>query len=363
MATQRPLQITVGPGAAELLQREGWRGRDVSLLLGASGGPKWLILGHLDRVLAGEFLFEDREVALEAVGSSVGSWRHACMAQDDPAAAYDRFEDIYVNQTYSEKPDAAEISEASIGMLNHILGEVGTSAIIDHDLLHTHIVTARGRGLAGSSGGVALVAGMAGGALGNAASRRLLAGSFQRVIFNSRNAPALPYDDFGTTYVPMTPESVFPALHASGSIPFVLTGERDIDNAPPGHYWDGGIIDYHFDLADFAPRVTQSEGLLFYPHFRNDITPGWFDKFLPWRRRAPRGVDHLVMISPSKAFIESLPHGKIPDRSDFTRMTTEDRLSYWRECIARSKELAEDFRERVGSSNPLEGVSILGESR
>ena len=44
MATQRPLQITVGPGAAELFLREGWRGRDVSLLLGASGGPSKILV-------------------------------------------------------------------------------------------------------------------------------------------------------------------------------------------------------------------------------------------------------------------------------------------------------------------------------
>ena len=65
------------------------------------------------------------------------------------------------------------------------------------------------------------------------------------------------------------------------------------------------------------------------------------------------------MISPSKAFIGSLPHGKIPDRSDFTRMTTEDRLSYWRECIERSEELAEDFRERVSAPDPLADVSVI----
>ena len=58
-----------------------------------------------------------------------------------------------------------------------------------------------------------------------------------------------------------TVEHLLSALHASGSIPFVLTGERDIPGAPPGQYWDGGIIDYHFDLAAFKVKLTRPQTL------------------------------------------------------------------------------------------------------
>ncbi|MFT7287886.1 MAG: hypothetical protein ACI87W_002001, partial [Halieaceae bacterium] len=117
----RPLDILLGPAAAAHIASHGWRGEDVRLLLGASGGPKWLILGHLDRVLFSDFLGGEGRGPLEAVGSSVGSWRHACLAQADPRAALDRFEEIYLNWTYSAKPDAQEVSAASAAMLRHIL--------------------------------------------------------------------------------------------------------------------------------------------------------------------------------------------------------------------------------------------------
>ncbi len=348
-----PLHVSLGRNAAAHIAAHGWRGRDISLLLGASGGPKWLILGHLDRVLFREFLLEDREQVLRAVGSSVGSWRHACLAQADPVAAINRFEDVYVNWEYSEQPNAEEVSAASAAMLAHIFGDAGARAIVDHPAIHSYIVTARGRGLNSANSAGGLVAGMGSAAVLNCMDRRLLASQFQRVLFASAGAPPLPLSDFGTHQVPMSVETVGAALHASGSIPFVLAGERDIPGAPSGHYWDGGIIDYHFD-----PDAFGHESLVLYPHFRADLTAGWFDKFLPWRRHRSPSSDNLILICPSEAFIASLPHGKIPDRGDFTAMTSDERLRYWRECIERSRELAAAFRELITGADPLAGVQV-----
>ena len=77
------LELRVGKGAAKRLAEEGWHADLVDGLIGASGGPKWLILGQLDRVLISELL-SGRSRPLDAVGSSIGSWRHAAMAQPDP---------------------------------------------------------------------------------------------------------------------------------------------------------------------------------------------------------------------------------------------------------------------------------------
>ncbi|MCX2982795.1 hypothetical protein EYC98_18180 [Halieaceae bacterium IMCC14734] len=140
-------------------------------------------------------------------------------------------------------------------------------------------------------------------------------------------------------------------LHASGSIPFVLTGERDIDGAPPGQYWDGGIVDYHFDLSAF-----HGSGLALYPHFCASVTPGWFDKFLPWRRRGSEVMDRVVLLCPSDSYLESLPHGKIPDRSDMTRLPHQERVEYWEQAAASSVTLAEDFAIAIGSTDPLAHV-------
>ena len=352
--TARPLNIFLGRKAAQLITNQGWSGRDVSLLLGASGGPKWLILSQLDRLLFGRFLMEDRADALVAVGSSIGSWRHACLSQNDPVAAVARLEDIYVNWQYSKRLDIQEISSASIAMLDHVLGNTGASALINHPRLHSYIVTARGRGLNSSRYRAALALGMGTAAITNTAHRALLASQFQRILFTSAAAPALPYTDFNTSQISLRDETVTTALHASGSIPFLLAGERNVSSAPKGHYWDGGIIDYHFDLKPFAEQQ-----LIFYPHFRGDLTQGWFDKFLPWRRHRPPLAENLVLVCPSQDFIDSLPHGKIPDRSDFSRMSTLERVTYWRTCMERSRELAEDFQSQLNSPDPLSCTHVL----
>ena len=67
------------------------------------------------------------------------------------------------------------------------------------------------------------------------------------------------------------------------------------------------------------------------------------------------------MVSPSKTFVASLPHGKIPDRSDFKSMSYEERLAYWRTCIDRSRELADDFIALRDGDNPLDGVEVLAQ--
>jgi hypothetical protein len=193
-------------------------------------------------------------------------------------------------------------------------------------------------------------------ALGNTLSRRLLKAHFQRVVFYSgqQPSPQLSLDDFQTRYCPLQETNVRAVLHASGAIPFVLTGERDIAGAPPGQYWDGGIIDYHFDLGQYL-----GQGLILYPHFSTSVIPGWFDKFLPWRQGAIHEVDNLVLLCPSESFVADLPLGKIPDRSDFNKLSHQARVRYWEQCVERSKALAEEFAELVGGSNPLSGVTVF----
>lgn len=364
MKRSHALNVIAGTQAAKHLEQQGWRGNDIQMMLGASGGPKWLILGHLDRALFSDFLLKERSSPLQVLGSSIGAWRHACLALDNPSSAINRFEEAYFHQRYSESPDAREISAASKAMMAHILGSNGAQHIIDNPQVHSHIVTARGWGMRASQNQLKLLLGMAGAGALNAVSRGLLNHAFQRVVFTSQSArgadnAGFEYRDFNTQEVPLSAATFPLALHASGSIPFVLTGESAIDGAPSGHYWDGGILDYHFASKDIERFGGGSGGLLLYPHFRADITPGWFDKFLPWRRQTLSGLNNLLLISPSKRFVASLPHKKIPDRGDFKAMTYEERLTYWRVCIDRSRELADDFRALCEANNPLEGVEVL----
>ena len=351
----KALSVCLGREAARKIGRDGWSAELFSLLLGASGGPKWFILGQLDRLLFGDFLQRSTQ-PLSTLGSSIGSWRHACLASADPVAAIERLEQGYLYQHYANKPTAKEVSEVSCNILSNVLGADGANHLSMHPRIRTHIVTARGRGPAAASSAPLLATGMGIAALGNTLSRRLLRLHFQRVVFHSGSqpSPGFALHDFDTRFCTLRDDNVAAVLHASGAIPFVLTGERDIPGAPLGQYWDGGIIDYHFDLGQY-----RGDGLILYPHFSSSVIPGWFDKFLPWRQAAIHEIDNLVLLCPSAAFIADLPLGKIPDRSDFTQLEHADRVRYWQQCVERSKALAEEFAELIGGSDPLRGVTVF----
>lgn len=349
------LSIYMGKTAAARIEKNGWSPALFSLLLGASGGPKWFVLGHLDRLLFGDFL-QRSNTPLDLLGSSIGTWRHACLAMPDPVAAIDRLEQGYMNQRYSGRPTPQEVSTVSTGILEHVLGAEGAAHLVNHPRFNTHVVTARGRGPTAAAGKLPLATGMGAAAISNTVSRKLLHAHFQRVVFHSNSAPTqwLDFFDFNTRYCALDTGNVAKSLHASGAIPFVLQGERNIPGAPPGQYWDGGIIDYHFELDQY-----RGDGLILYPHFSARVIPGWFDKFLPWRESSLAGRNHLVMLCPSEAFTASLPFGKIPDRNDFTKLEERERIIYWQTCVDRSRVLAEEFAALLNSSNPLQGVVVV----
>ena len=352
----KALEIRVGKTAAKRLESEGWHADLIDGLIGASGGPKWLILGRMDRVLIADLL-AGRSRPLDAVGSSIGSWRHAAMAQPDPVEAYDRFEKAYLAQSYrSAKPSVPEITQVALWLMNSLLGEQGGHSVATHPWLRSHIVTARGKGLNAQRPGKRLIAGMGIAALGNAVSRRTLPASFQRVVFAPEQAsPLRPLlDGFDTQYVGLSEANVFHALMASGAIPYVFEGVYEIEGAGQGAFWDGGIIDYHFDLQ----RLPRDDVWL-YPHFSNRTTVGWFDKFLPWRADQQVSVDQLIMICPTDEFIASLPFGKIPDRRDFGNIPESVREPYWQTCVDESQRLADEFSELIHGSNPLAGAIRL----
>jgi hypothetical protein len=352
----KALEIRVGKTAAKRLESEGWHADLIDGLIGASGGPKWLILGRMDRVLIADLL-AGRSRPLDAVGSSIGSWRHAAMAQPDAVEAYDRFEKAYLAQSYrSAKPSVPEITQVALWLMNSLLGEQGGHSVATHPWLRSHIVTARGKGLNAQRPGKRLIAGMGIAALGNAVSRRTLPASFQRVVFAPEQAsPLRPLlDGFDTQYVGLSEANVFHALMASGAIPYVFEGVYEIEGAGKGAFWDGGIIDYHFDLQ----RLPRDEVWL-YPHFSNRTTVGWFDKFLPWRADQQVSVDQLIMICPTDEFIASLPFGKIPDRRDFGKIPESVRETYWHRCVDESQRLADEFHQLINGSNPLSGAIKL----
>lgn len=341
MNKPKHLTILAGPQALTEIRADGFSADRVSILAGASGGPKWLILAALDRFVFGEF-FRGRSRPLHTIGSSIGSWRMACLAMPDPAAAVERLERGYIEQRYGADTTPAIVSREASRILAELLGPHREDELVSHPWVRLHILAVRCAGLCGTEHPRLQLLGFAAAALGNLVSRRLLGRWLTRVIFHSAgsDSPFRELSDLPTMHVPLQPDNLRPALLASGSIPLVLEGVRDMPGAEPGTYRDGGIIDYHLDLD-----YSRDDGLIFYPHFYPYIVPGWFDKGLRWRRATVRNFGRAVLVAPSPELVARLPYGKIPDRRDFERLDDDERIRYWRQVVKEGERLADEFRE------------------
>jgi len=347
------LVLRAGPEARAAIARQGVDADLFSSLLGASGGPKWLILAGLDRYLAGTF-FHDRQQPLALLGTSIGTWRHAYYAQRDPVAALDRFLSAYLSQRYSAKPDVAELTREAERLLMALLGEHGAAEIVDNAVFRTHILAARCRGLVAADNRHALLGGLAIAAILNIVSRKSLALSFERATFGPAHGGDFRLAGLPGFAVPLTIENVVDALLATAAVPMVFAPRRGIAGAPAGTYRDGGITDYHFDLDIDAPP-----GLVLYPHFYGRITPGWFDKMLKWRKAGGALAARTLLVAPSPAFIASLPGKAIPDRRDFLHMDDAARERNWRAAVAASEQLGEAFSAWQEDRDPARWLQPL----
>ncbi|MFS1526062.1 hypothetical protein ACL7TT_18480 [Microbulbifer sp. 2304DJ12-6] len=330
--------LLAGATAARRIRQEGLHQKQFSTLVGASGGPKWLVISQLDRVLMGEF-FKGRREPIVTLGSSIGSFRNLCYAMRDPLAALERLEHGYINQSYtSSKPTPREITATGERVLQSVLGERGACEVVKNPLWHSHFVTVRGRGPLGSEKRALLAPALFASALANAVSRHSLSAFWERVIFHSDVSAAVEFGNLSTVNAALSARNVCAAVLASGSIPLVMAGVQNPAGAPQGNYRDGGITDYHFDL-----RFRHPHGLVLYPHFFPYMVPGWFDKGLSWRRVRGDAMASTLLVAPSPAFVAGLPGGRIPDRSDFYKLNPTERIRYWNRVVDLSRGVADDF--------------------
>jgi len=349
----RALTLRAGPDALRLLRERGLRAEDVDVMPGASGGPKWLAIAGLDRFLFGSFLRAPRERPMHLLGSSIGSWRMACLAQRDPLAALQRGHHAYIHdQPYSPRPKPDEVTQVLNVVLDRLLGPTGVAEILSHPWARLHIITSQGRGLANTTLRPVLGAALTAAASLNLASRRTLAMQFRRVIFSNAGdtTPFTAFSDLPTRHVSLTAENLRDALRASGSIPMVINGVS-IASAPGGLHWDGGVTDYHLDLPFGA-----GDGLVLYPHFYSHVVPGWFDKSLRWRRAGPANFRRALTLSPSAAFVATLPGKKIPDRRDFFAMPESERIRCWDRVQIASEALGQELGALIASGRIAEHV-------
>ncbi|OHD64229.1 MAG: hypothetical protein A2176_01000 [Spirochaetes bacterium RBG_13_51_14] len=344
------ISFIAGSSALQIIRDEGLKPDRISVVAGAAGGPKWLVLGGIDRALF-PGSFRNRKKPLFMIGSSIGSWRFAALAQNNQKEALDVFESAYLDQSYSRMPTAAEVTDVSQRILDSYVDDAKTDEILGHPYLRLSMLSVRSKGIFTAESRSALAAGMALASLCNIFSRGLMRLFFNRTIFyDPRDIPPfINLTGFPIHRIPLTSDNFRQAVIASGSIPLVMSGVRDIPGAPGGVYRDGGMLDYHLDI----PFDPDHEHLVLYPHYTDRIIPGWLDKHLPWRKAHDRNMSNVLIVCPSKSFVSNLPFGKIPDRNDFMRFRGRDkeRLAYWNAAVAEGRKLGDAFSDAVESGS------------
>ncbi|MEL0068917.1 MAG: patatin-like phospholipase family protein [Gammaproteobacteria bacterium] len=296
---------------------------------------------ELDKYIFGEF-FKHRSTPMDIMGSSAGAFRTACFCQSDPVAAVDRLAKNYSETVYSDEVDRYEITEKALELLDAFLAESGITEIINNPRFKAHFLVAKCSGFVASEHKMIQGLGLAKSYLNNRLSRRNLTKQYERYIYQT-DGSNLVFDDpdnIPTQQISLTEDNLRDALLASGSIPMVMAGIKDIAGSPEGLYRDGGIIDYHFDLK------FKTDGLVLYPHFNSHPKAGWFDKKLKRPVRAAN-YDNVVLLCPSEKFIANLPYQKIPDRTDFSTMDANQRMTYWKQVLAETQRLADDFAQII----------------
>lgn len=346
------LEFHAGPKAIARIRTHGLRAQDIAVIPAAAGGPKGLILQALDQWLFGTWLpGATRRRSL--IGASIGAWRMAAACHADPVAAFQRLGDFYCEQRYPHKPPPQMVSEMCRQLLTDFIG--GHEAeIVAHPQFHLHLLAARGLGLLSApQRKITAVAGFARATMANLRSRKHLAGHLERVVVGDPRDPIswmkTKFDNFNTHFAPLTESNLSTALLASATLPMIMQPISDIPSAPPGTYWDGGLVDYHLALPYTHIESEAESSLVLYPHFTSRIVPGWLDKAMPWRHASSaqqsNWYDNVVLVSPSPAFLQTLPRGKLPDRQDFHHygLDHDARIMNWKKAMGEGQRLRDEL--------------------
>ena len=319
---------------------------------------KWRVLYQLDRLLGLHF-FPRCPGPVHFLGSSIGAWRFAALCQQDAPSALDRFRDAYIHQVYEGVPSPADVTAESRRVMDGYVDSQSIDQILNNPVRRLAILAVKCLHLTACEDKGRMGLGLAGAVLANLIRRPLLRYFFQRNLFSDgrTEVPLMMRTDLPFRQNFLTRHNFKDALLASGSIPLVMLGVRDIDGADTGVYRDGGMIDYHLDI----PYHVDASSLVFMPHFAGKIIPGWLDKQLGWRKPTQGNMAHVVLVAPSPNFIQRLPGAKIPDRTDFKTFFQKDdeRFVAWERVVEMCRAPSEGFMESVESGRIREEVQPM----
>jgi hypothetical protein len=346
--------IRAGKRAYEIIRDGGFHFDRVTTYFGPATGPRWLIASGFDLALLKSNLLGQHN-SIHLVGSSAGAMRFAAWLQPEPEKSYRTLMENYIGMTYTRNDTPATVLESLVNLANNYIEDDALSFALANKKYRLAIITARARNLVASELKYVQNLGLGICFLFNAINRSYIHDFAERVVFY--NGPTPPrfclLPDYQGRYIRLNEINFKYAVMASGAIPLVVAGIKDIYGAPSGIYRDGGLIDYH--LTHNYAR-TNEDIILFFNH-QERIIPGWLDKKLSYRRPKEEILDNVVMIYPTETFIAGLPGGKIPERDDFAKFIDNPsaRIKNWWRAVELAQPLGEEFLELV-ESNKIKAV-------
>ncbi|MBN1365291.1 MAG: hypothetical protein JW976_10845 [Syntrophaceae bacterium] len=352
------IRIKAGKNIYKIIKDGGFNFDSISTYFGPAVGPRWLIASGFDlTLLQGSFLGRANPVNL--VGSSAGAFRFAAWLQPEAVKSYQKLLDTYINVQYTKKDTPATTLEKITGIINEYLEDDALPFAMANKNYRLIVITSRSRGLLSFNNTLIQKIGLITCFLFNYLSRENIYKFAERVVFYNTSKP--PFfclnSQFRGKCVQLNEINFRYAVLASGAIPLVIKGVHDVYDAPRGVYRDGGLIDYHL-THQFAAK--EDEIVLFF-HHQERIIPGWLDKKITRRTPDANTLSNVLMIFPSPIFIETLPLGKVPNRTDLVTFIDdpETRIQNWRTAVELSAPLGEDFLELVESGKIRDVVEKL----
>jgi hypothetical protein len=87
--------------------------------------------------------------------------------------------------------------------------------------------------------------------------------------------------------------------------------------------------------------------------------PGWLDKALKWRHGASPFLDNVVVLAPNPEWIQKLPNGKLPDRTDFAHYGADvkARVAVWQRAVDESERLSDEFQALLQNPSLLQSAA------
>ena len=353
------LKILAGERAYQHIKKQGLSSKDISTVFGASGAAKWLTICGLDSIIFSQWL-KDSNHSIDLLGTSIGAFKFAAAAQNNPSKALERLANSYIEQYYNGEVTPKKITLEMIRVINDFLDSEAIDQVCSNPRFHYHCVSARATGWLTKDNLNLQKLAMVKAFLLSSMGREYMNKIFTRTIFHTKSLEVAirGNDNFTTDYVQLNQSNFRSALMSSGSIPVIMEVINKVEGAKEGVFVDGGLIDYHPIPKNLS---SKDNGFVLYPHFYTHLTEGWFDKFFPWRTIPRNSLKDVIIIGPNSNYVKSLPGGKIPDRMDFKRFKKNDdeRVRRWRIALSRSVLLGEEFIDSVRSGQIAEHVELL----